>query len=170
MKKILIKNGRVWDGEKFFDADVLIEEGKVSKLQKDIDARCDVFFDARGMIVSAGLVDMHMHIRGVTEHVYGCSGDLFTMPFGVTSAGDGGAVNGDGKILNGGLLKAVAFVPIDIKNNQPDFSFLEEKCDKFKDCLAGYKVYFDNNGGQVTDVSPLASIMERAQKDGKITV
>ena len=26
MKKILVKNGRVWDGENFFFADVLIEE------------------------------------------------------------------------------------------------------------------------------------------------
>ena len=31
MSKILIKNGRVWDGDRFYFADVLTEDEKISK-------------------------------------------------------------------------------------------------------------------------------------------
>ena len=53
MGKILIKNGRVWDGEKFFFADVLTDGGKISKIESDICDDAEFVFDAKNKIVSA---------------------------------------------------------------------------------------------------------------------
>lgn len=63
--KLLIRQGRLIDpvGGIGGVLDVLIEEGKVAVIGSDIrepDARV---IDARGMVVSAGLVDMHVHLR-----------------------------------------------------------------------------------------------------------
>lgn len=165
--KILIKNGRVWDGERFFFADVLTNEDKIEKIAPDINEQAEREFDASGMIVSAGLVDAHVHLLGISDPIYGVSHDLVSVPFGVTAVGDGGGVMGDKTAFQQNLVKAVTFVPIDIKNNQPDFSSLKERCNAYGEYVAGYKAYFDNGGGNVTDATPLAGIFERAEKDGK---
>ena len=39
MSKILIKNGKVWDGEKFFFSDVLTDNEKISKIADKIDEK-----------------------------------------------------------------------------------------------------------------------------------
>lgn len=64
--KILIKNGRVLDPSQGLDAclDVLIEDGCISKLEKNIDANgMDEVIDADGLLVAPGLVDIHVHLR-----------------------------------------------------------------------------------------------------------
>ena len=58
MATILIKNGRVWDGEKFFYSDVLSGDGKVLQIQKNITQNADLTFDATNKIVCCGLVDL----------------------------------------------------------------------------------------------------------------
>lgn len=65
MNKLIIKNGRLIDpaggiGE---NADILIENGKITAfgaVLSDSDARV---IDAKGMAVSAGLIDIHVHLR-----------------------------------------------------------------------------------------------------------
>ena len=64
----LIKNGRVIDPANKIDdiLDVLISDGKIEKVEKNIDDSNLVKItrlDARGMIVAPGLVDMHTHLR-----------------------------------------------------------------------------------------------------------
>ena len=59
MARILIKNGRVWDGEKFFFADVLPDGKVIAKIDKNISDHADFTFDAKDKTVSAGLVDIH---------------------------------------------------------------------------------------------------------------
>ncbi len=65
MDKFLIRNGRLIDPLTGIDAnlDVLIENGKVAAIGSelgDIDAQV---IDAQGMVVSAGLIDIHVHLR-----------------------------------------------------------------------------------------------------------
>lgn len=63
--KLLIKNGRVVDAQRRFDdvMDVLLENGKIVQIGADLaDAQAQVIH-ADGMVVCAGLVDIHVHLR-----------------------------------------------------------------------------------------------------------
>ncbi len=63
--KILIKNGRVVDPSQKIDAvlDVLVEDGKIARLAPAISAQADEIYDATGLVVAPGLVDLHTHLR-----------------------------------------------------------------------------------------------------------
>ena len=63
---ILIKDGYVIDPKsgKEGKMDVLLEEGKVSKIAERIEVQesCEVI-RAEGLVVAPGLVDVHVHFR-----------------------------------------------------------------------------------------------------------
>ncbi len=66
MAALLIKNGRVIDPASGHDAvaDVLIEGGVVVGIGKDLTAKHGMeVFDATGLIVAPGFIDMHVHLR-----------------------------------------------------------------------------------------------------------
>lgn len=63
---LLIKNGRMIDPETKRDeiADILIENEIIKKIDKNIEIHdVDKIIDARGMVVSPGLIDVHVHFR-----------------------------------------------------------------------------------------------------------
>ncbi|MBU0687011.1 MAG: dihydroorotase [Candidatus Margulisbacteria bacterium] len=62
---ILIKNGQVIDpaSGKNGVADVLIEDGKIAKVAKNIKAQNTTVIDAKACWVLPGLIDMHTHLR-----------------------------------------------------------------------------------------------------------
>ena len=70
MSRILIKNGRIWNGEEFFFADVLIDQKIINKIDTHIDTDADFIFDASEKIVSCGFVDAHMHMKGIAPPEY----------------------------------------------------------------------------------------------------
>ena len=61
---MLIKNGRIIDPESKRDeiADILVEEGIITKIHKNIDIKDEVF-NAKGKIIAPGLIDVHVHFR-----------------------------------------------------------------------------------------------------------
>ncbi len=63
--KTLIKNGRVVDPSQNLDAvmDILVEDGKVKALGANISEAADEVFDATGLVVTPGLIDLHVHLR-----------------------------------------------------------------------------------------------------------
>ena len=63
--KTLIKNGRIVDPSQNIDAvmDLLIEDGIVKAMEKEISESADEIFDAAGLVVTPGLVDVHTHLR-----------------------------------------------------------------------------------------------------------
>ncbi len=63
--KTLIKNGRVVDPSQNIDAvlDVLVEDGKILQVDKKINDKADEVFDATGLIVAPGFIDVHTHLR-----------------------------------------------------------------------------------------------------------
>lgn len=63
--KILIKNGRVIDPSQDIDEelDLLIEDGVISGLESSLSGDGAESIDARGLVVTPGLVDMHVHLR-----------------------------------------------------------------------------------------------------------
>ncbi|MBU1090539.1 MAG: amidohydrolase family protein, partial [Candidatus Omnitrophica bacterium] len=62
---LLIKNGRLVDPANNIDevCDVLLENGKVFKVAKQIKANTAQVIDAQDKIVMPGIVDMHVHLR-----------------------------------------------------------------------------------------------------------
>ena len=64
-KDIVIRGGRVVDPSQGIDdtRDVFIRKGRIAALGKKIDTGNVGVFDASGMIVMPGLIDMHSHLR-----------------------------------------------------------------------------------------------------------
>ena len=62
---IVIKNGRVIDPASQTDriADVLIVDGRIAGVAPDLSSPKAQVFDATGMIVAPGFIDMHVHLR-----------------------------------------------------------------------------------------------------------
>ena len=65
MSDLLLKGGRVIDPSQKLDevADVLIRDGKIAEVGKDLKAENVEVKDVTGMIVCPGLVDIHCHLR-----------------------------------------------------------------------------------------------------------
>ncbi|MBP9674105.1 MAG: dihydroorotase [Bacteriovoracaceae bacterium] len=64
---ILLKNGHIFTGEDFFEGDILIENGKISRLEKNIPEQPEnkdiQTFDLKNKLVAPGFIDMHVHLR-----------------------------------------------------------------------------------------------------------
>lgn len=62
---ILIKNGQVINPADQMDetADVLVENGCVTKIGKNIKMKAERVIDAKGCFVMPGFIDMHVHLR-----------------------------------------------------------------------------------------------------------
>jgi len=65
MPALLIKNGRVIDPASGHDAaaDVWIEDGLIKGIGANLSAAGAQVFDATGLIVAPGFIDMHVHLR-----------------------------------------------------------------------------------------------------------
>ncbi|MFA6458031.1 MAG: dihydroorotase [Patescibacteria group bacterium] len=68
MKTILIQNGQVVNPANKRNpvrvADIFIRDGKIAKIKANLDRPgADIVLNAKGKLVTAGLVDMHVHLR-----------------------------------------------------------------------------------------------------------
>ncbi|MFP4846508.1 amidohydrolase family protein [Winogradskyella sp. PE311] len=66
---LLFKNATVWTNEKdgvLNNTDVLIKDGKISKIGKDISDRNAKVIDATGKHITAGIIDEHSHIAAAS--------------------------------------------------------------------------------------------------------
>ena len=65
MSTLLLKGGRVIDpaAQQNEICDVLIEDGVIRQVGKDLSAGDAEVYDARGKIVTPGFIDMHTHFR-----------------------------------------------------------------------------------------------------------
>ncbi|MCL5103509.1 MAG: dihydroorotase [Armatimonadetes bacterium] len=63
--RLLLKNGRVVDPSQGIDkvADVLVENGRVSRIGQVSDENLDTVYDVSGLVVTPGLIDIHVHLR-----------------------------------------------------------------------------------------------------------
>jgi len=61
---MVIKNGRVIDPASATDrvADVLLVDGKIAGVAPNLSAAGADIFDATGMVVAPGFIDMHVHL------------------------------------------------------------------------------------------------------------
>lgn len=80
---IVIKGGQVIDPKNNINAvmDVAIADGKIAKVDKNIDtAGAAQVVDARGMLVTPGLIDIHAHVFAGTEPDHYLSNGLLALP------------------------------------------------------------------------------------------
>ena len=65
MNRILIRNGHVVDPANQIDSiqDLLIRGGKLAQIGERIEVESDRIVDAKNLIVTPGLIDMHVHLR-----------------------------------------------------------------------------------------------------------
>ncbi len=166
MKSILIKNGRIWDGETFFFGDVLVEEGRISRIAPNIENGADFVFDAAGMTVSAGLVDIHVHMQGISGDSIGISAEMSCFPFGVTAAADGGATQGDASLLNSFLVKNVVFPVARIVEDRLDEKTTEERLARYGSRAVGVKLYLDAGSKNISTGEALGQVCDFAGKRG----
>lgn len=63
--KLLLKNGKVIDPAQGLEqvTDLLIENGRIALISEDIKQPDAEVFDAAGLIIAPGLIDMHVHLR-----------------------------------------------------------------------------------------------------------
>ena len=170
MSKLLIKNGKVWDGNKFLFADILTDNKRVVKIAPDITEDAEFVYDATGKIVSAGLVDLHTHIKGISCEAFGIPIEAASFPFGVTAAADASAGSGSKEMLDGMGVKTKVFVCPDIKDNNADFSETEDYINRYGDRVVGLKVFFDERSFEVRDITPIKQICDYAHKKGLIVM
>ncbi len=166
MEKTLIKNGRVFDGERFFYADVLTNGARVERIAPHITAEKAYVYDATGQTVSAGLVDIHAHLRVKPTDKFGIQAEMSCFPFGVTAAADAGRLGGSREVMDSFMLKNVVLVKARICDNRAELDATREALVRFGDRVAGIKVYFDTSDGEVRDITPLVSICEFAAEQG----
>ncbi|MBX9599427.1 MAG: dihydroorotase [Bryobacteraceae bacterium] len=65
MSRVVIANGRVIDPLSKLDgvADVAMVDGRIAQVGRDLDRTGAEVFDAAGLIVAPGFIDMHVHLR-----------------------------------------------------------------------------------------------------------
>ena len=70
---LLIKNGLIHNAvnREPFIADILVDNGKIIQIEKDIDVDVTDIYDASGMNIYPGFIDVHTHIG-----MFGFSGEL----------------------------------------------------------------------------------------------
>jgi dihydroorotase len=87
MRPILIRGGRVIDPSRGADgiSDVYLEDGKVASVGRDIGSPDGaITLDARGKVVTPGLIDLHVHLREPGQE------DIETVASGAMAAAVGG--------------------------------------------------------------------------------
>ena len=169
MAKILIKNGKIWDGEKFFFGDVLTNDNFVEKMDASINDQAEYVYEAEGRIVSAGLVDIHVHLKGISLEQFGIQAEMSSFPFGVTAVNDAGSVHGDKTLLDYLAVKSTVFVAAEIKNNHARLENTQKCLKKYGDKAVGIKIYFDKTVSEVSDITALKEVCAYAN-DRKLKV
>ncbi len=72
-EKVLFRNATIWTNEKdsiLYESDLLIDNGKIKSVGKNIQADGATVIDATGKFLTSGIIDEHSHIaltRGVNE-------------------------------------------------------------------------------------------------------
>ena len=170
MARILLKNGRLWDGETFQYAEVLTEGDKIITISEKICQGADFVVDAEGKTVVPGLIDAHAHLRGLSSHDIGAQTEMCCLPFGVTAVADAEGVHGDQRLIDASIVKTKVFVKVPIRENAPDFEPTIKKLREYGNRAVGLKVFFDRGAMDVQSIEPLRQICAFAHERNLIVM
>ena len=144
MGEILLKAGKIFDGEKFFDGDVLIENGIVSAIG-EISKPSATIFDVSGCIISSGLIDIHTHFSETGNKQFGFPADMATIPFGVLYAVDACAEHTDVANLDKLCVETAVLIPIQLQGETLNYEKMQKRLGLYGNRAIGVKVYFDES-------------------------
>ena len=160
---ILIRGGTVWNGVDFSRCDILVKDGVITKIENSIKEKAEIEIDARNMIVSSGLIDLHTHIKDISPDSIGIEAKKISYPFGVTYLVDASASQGSESVISYTDRAISVLAEVKIINNKADFSYAEEVMSAYKDKVIGLKVYFDTSFVDVWNTEPLKDICKYAK-------
>ena len=161
---ILIKNGRVWDGEEFYYSDILNDNGKIEEIIPKINTDADFVYDAAGKTVLPGLVDIHTHLRTLSSESIGVQAEMGCFPFGVTAAADTEGCAGNKYLSDLLMVKNVVFVTAGIRDNKPDFEYISQRLGDYGEKAVGIKVFYDSCSYKDWSMNLLEEICSFAHK------
>lgn len=198
MESIYLKNGRIWDGEKFGVGDVYVEKGVIAgifregkagnahdstvmqeteekaadtkALREQLCENAQFVYDAKGKIISPGLVDIHTHFRGISCDTWGIHTEMGYLPFGVTAAADASASQGNRDRLDFYPVKNRVFVSIGYGGDAASakgaevYERAEELLQAYGDKAIGVKVAFDTSAYPDITLDDLRKASEYAAK------
>lgn len=165
-KQILIKNGRIWDGTQFLFGDILADGDKICRIEPEITCENAFVYDATGKIVSAGLIDPHIHARGLSGPEYAISPEAVSFPFGVTATADAGSRSGDERLVEQLAVKTLVFADSKIENNHLNKDVTATRLTQYGDKAIGIKMFFDDTSKNVWDITPLKEVCAFARSLG----
>lgn len=162
---ILIKNGRLWDGECFQTADILSEKGIIIAVGKDLAAEKAYVYDAAGKLVVPGLVDIHMHFAGISRPAYAIMPEV-CFAFGVTAAADAGSSLGSQVVLDRCTVKNVVFAESVIREDRLDETATRRNVALYGSKCVGVKLFYDVTSPKIRTIRPLQQVCAFARKLG----
>lgn len=163
---ILLKNGRIWDGNAFSYGDVLVQGKQIAAIGTVPPVETELCYDVDGAIIAPGLIDIHTHLLHVSCDAYGTPADTTCLPFGVTTAADGAATYVDTAALQGIRVKARVFASCSVKNNHATFELTEKLLAQYGERAIGVKLFFDTSSPDVQDAQPLREVCDFAHSRG----
>ena len=86
-KTLLIKNGHIVNSQEISKKDIFIKNGKINKIDSNIDLECDRVIDATGLYIIPGGIDPQVHFRepGLTHKETIESGARAAVAGGITT-------------------------------------------------------------------------------------
>jgi dihydroorotase len=161
---LLLQNGHVIDAKNNLDAvrDVAIRDGKIAAVAQRIDpAQALKVVDVKGLYVTPGLIDIHVHVYAGTGEPRSYAGDNslypdgYTFRVGVTTVADAGCAGWRNfedfkqKVIDRSKTRILAFINIvgngmrggKFENDQTDMQAkpTAEMAMKYKDTIVGVK-------------------------------
>ena len=170
---LIIKGGRVIDPSLGLDAarDVAIAAGKIVAVEPNIAGETAATIDARGKIVTPGLIDIHTHVAGSKE------GPSLTLQDGVTGWVDAGSAGADkidelaavarGASQIGRLLVNIARTGVApggelMDHNRADVGLARGAIARHRDVVVGVKARLSANVAGANDLEALRRAQEAA--------
>lgn len=171
MGTILIQNGRIFDGYRYLEGDVFIRDGIIETLGGISQEKAGFTFDAAGMTVMPGLVDVHMHIKGFSSDKWAAPADC-CLSFGVTAAADASTDFGSIDTPASLTVKPCVFVLSGTRQSPERLRRAEEALEKYGKLSAGIKICYDaNDDPNLKSADSLAELSDFAHKKGyRLTV
>jgi predicted amidohydrolase len=172
MAKILLKNGKIFDGKRFLSGSVLTEDEKIAVIG-DVNeeaAEGAIVIDAEGCIVCPGLVDIHVHTDELSGDPYGFPALLETVPFGVTAAVDAAAGEPREEILSLLPIRLAALASLPICDGKCDPAAAEAILKKYGDRALGIKIYYDRGIENGCTLSHIGEASAFAHAHGRIVM
>lgn len=163
-RDILIRNGKIWDGNSFEISDILIRDGIISEISNNIKENVQFSFDAKGMIISSSLTDVHTHIKGISPSDIGIECGKISCPFGTSHLIDASAEMGDISNTESECSDIYVLARVYMPGGRVNIEPTEDILKKYSKKVIGLKVYFDTNFAPLRDIKPLKEVCEYANE------